>query len=73
MSVLIQFFKAHHGDAIYIRANSGLESTRILIDGGPAYTFKHRERGRKSGKSMTIKFKLLLIGHKWTLINHSVS
>ncbi|HTF96289.1 MAG TPA: MBL fold metallo-hydrolase [Cellvibrio sp.] len=73
MSVSIQFLNAHHGDAIFISVKLGLKTTRILIDGGPPYTFKPRENGRRSDgdlkrlldelRSAQVKIDLVILTH----------
>lgn len=45
MSVKIRFLKAHHGDCILVTLTDQQIIQRILIDGGPSYTFKPRQLG----------------------------
>ncbi|WP_415755983.1 ComEC/Rec2 family competence protein [Pseudomonas sp. LT1P18] len=42
MAVSIRFLQAHHGDCILITVQLGDVTQRILVDGGPARTFKPR-------------------------------
>lgn len=42
MAVSIRFLQAHHGDCILITVQLGDLTQRILVDGGPARTFKPR-------------------------------
>lgn len=42
MSVHIRFLQAHHGDCILVTVEDDDKTTRILIDGGPSYTFRPR-------------------------------
>ncbi|MDH2634543.1 MBL fold metallo-hydrolase [Acinetobacter nosocomialis] len=45
MSINIRFLRAHHGDSILLTFINENNEYRILIDGGPSYTFKPREEG----------------------------
>lgn len=45
LAVSIQFLKAHHGDCILVTIEDSQKVERILIDGGPSYTFKTRTLG----------------------------
>ena len=45
LSVKIRFLKAHHGDCILVTLTDQQIIQRILIDGGPSYTFKPRQLG----------------------------
>ncbi len=45
MTVSIRFLKAHHGDCILVTIEDEQKVERILIDGGPSYTFKPRSAG----------------------------
>ncbi|EKN4739341.1 MBL fold metallo-hydrolase [Yersinia enterocolitica] len=43
MSITIRFLKAHHGDSILITLDNSSVEERLLIDGGPRYTFRPRK------------------------------
>lgn len=45
MPTNIRFLKAHHGDCILLTFKEESNEYRILIDGGPSYTFQAREDG----------------------------
>lgn len=45
MPVSVRFLKAHHGDSILITVETEEKNLRILVDGGPAFTFKPRVMG----------------------------
>jgi beta-lactamase superfamily II metal-dependent hydrolase len=45
LSINIRFLKAHHGDSILLTFIDKNNEYRILIDGGPSYTFQPREEG----------------------------
>ncbi|WP_033149743.1 ComEC/Rec2 family competence protein [Prevotella sp. RM4] len=42
----VELLKATYGDCIFININYGGKLFIIMIDGGPAYSYHHKERGR---------------------------
>ena len=44
--VQVELLKASYGDCIFININDDGEAFIIMIDGGPAYSYQHKERGR---------------------------
>lgn len=71
--VQVELLKASYGDCIFININYDGKTFIIMIDGGPAYSYQHKERGRiKAGvlqdklyelKSKGNAIDLLIITH----------
>ena len=44
--VQVELLKASYGDCIFININDDGNTFTIMIDGGPAYSYQHKVRGR---------------------------
>lgn len=44
--IQVELLKASYGDCIFININYDGKSFVIMIDGGPSYSYRHKERGR---------------------------
>lgn len=69
MAVSIRFLKAHHGDCILVTIEDSQNEYRILIDGGPSYTFAARELGNsREGELKEVLNELIDQGKKINLV-----
>ena len=69
MSLRIEFIKALHGDSILITSESKQGNIRILVDGGPEYSFRSREPGeQRDGHLKRVLDDLRKDNHKIDLV-----
>lgn len=69
VSLKIEFIKALHGDSILITSESKQGNIRILVDGGPEYSFRPRELGdQRDGHLKRVLDDLRKDNHKIDLV-----
>lgn len=69
VSIRIEFIKALHGDSILITSESSNGVVRILVDGGPKYSFEPREQGdQRDGHLRKVLDDLRKENHKIDLV-----
>lgn len=69
VSIKIEFIKALHGDSILITSESTNGNVRILVDGGPQYSFQPREPGdQRDGHLKKVLDDLRKKNHKIDLV-----
>ena len=67
--VQVELLKASYGDCIFININDGGNTFTIMIDGGPAYSYQHKERGRmKAGVLLDKLYELKSKGNAIDLL-----